>query len=337
MKKLFILFLVLSSFNLFSQCPTNVDYDFSNSTGATNGTVFVDNVATTLPQNLGSGGNSCLCDIGTSAGSNCFEFSILNLPANITSLDFDLDASNAYVVDPTSIAACTVPINTNLTSGTITFSAGTVPTILVCKSSGSNLTIQRFDFVQTALPVELTSFEAKSMDISSNQLLWQTSSETNNVGFDIERSGNGTQWEAIDFVPGIGTTNTNQSYSFIDHRPITGYNYYRLKQIDYDGKFEYSNIQSVLTGSSKHADLQVFPNPNDGQFTLSLIKPSYSDASIRIYGSEGNLVWQKYLRPTEELGFWKNDLILPKGKMYYVVTYVAGEVITKKIISKNNK
>lgn len=185
------------------------------------------------------------------------------------------------------------------------------------------------------LPVELIFFSVHSIENKTNKLRWQTASELNNMGFEIERSDDGTDWETINSVQGNGTTNIIQSYSFIDNRPLVGYNYYRLKQIDYDGKFEYSDIQSVLLGDIKQANMQVYPNPNDGQFTLSLFKPQHADASIRVYGMEGNLVWQEYIKPSKELTHWKKEMNLPFGKVYYVITYVNGEVISKKILAKN--
>ena len=60
-------------------------------------------------------------------------------------------------------------------------------------------------------------------------------------------------------------------------------------------------------------------------------------ASIRIYGTEGNLVFEEYVWSSEELTHWKKELDLPRGKMYYVVTYVDGEVLTQKIISMNKR
>ena len=191
-------------------------------------------------------------------------------------------------------------------------------------------------FKSAILPVELTQFEATPKN-EIVELIWQTTSELNNMGFEIERSSDGTDWERISFIEGNGTTNTTQTYSFMDERPIIGHNYYRLKQVDYDDKIEYSDIRSVFIGESEYADLQVFPNPNNGQFTLSLFKPSHSGASIRVYGSEGNLIWEEHVSSSKELTHWKKELNLPRGKMYNVVTYVDGEVLTQKVMSMNKR
>ena len=105
------------------------------------------------------------------------------------------------------------------------------------------------------IPVELTSFEAK---IFGNQvtLNWTTATEINNKGFEVERrltqtlsssspsdKGKGlNEWNLIGFVKGNGTTTKMQTYSFIDDNIISGKYLYRLKQIDFDGEFEYSKI-----------------------------------------------------------------------------------------------
>jgi len=104
-------------------------------------------------------------------------------------------------------------------------------------------TMNSTDFTGTfvldlALPVELSNFKANRKE-QSIQLLWETQSEINNQGFEIQRSTNNA-WHKIDFINGNGNSTHRNSYSSIDKSPIEGINYYRLKQLDFDGKFEYS-------------------------------------------------------------------------------------------------
>ncbi len=109
------------------------------------------------------------------------------------------------------------------------------------------------------LPVELTAFTAERKN-NSIALEWQTQSEVNNLGFEIQRSQNSKSWKTLSFIDGKGTTNDLQNYSFLDEHPIPGDNYYRLKQIDLDGQLEYSEIRFVnlIPGKSK-----IYPNPAD--------------------------------------------------------------------------
>jgi len=132
-----VLFLVMyGSMAIHAQCNSQYDIDFANSLGTPNGTLFDNGTAVPLPENLGSGG-TCNCDDGNSAGSNCFEMDIVNI-TNASCTTIELDASNAYVVDP--MADCST-IDENNTSVDIDLTQST--TVLICKSSGGNLTVQR--------------------------------------------------------------------------------------------------------------------------------------------------------------------------------------------------
>ncbi len=139
----------------------------------------------------------------------------------------------------------------------------------------NNGTLQNFGLTGTtsnwvacsnaALPVELLSFTGKNTEEGS-LLTWQTASETQNKGFDIERSNDGSRFEKIGFVASNGTTLITQSYTFEDNTSKKGISYYRLKQLDVDGGFEYSKIVTI-TQNGKN-DVSVFPNPSNGVFTI---------------------------------------------------------------------
>ena len=89
------------------------------------------------------------------------------------------------------------------------------------------------------LPVELLSFKAEC-EKEQMKITWSTASEINNELFTIERSPNGVEFESIGSVNGVGNSTTNQYYSLLDHAPLDGINYYRLKQTDFDGTYKYS-------------------------------------------------------------------------------------------------
>lgn len=124
----------------------------------------------------------------------------------------------------------------------------------------------------TTLPVTLTSFTAHYGD-NKVRLNWHTASENKNQGFDIERSTNGINFTKIDYVKGNGTTSVPQNYSLNDAKPIIQSQtiYYRLKQIDTDGGFEYSKIISVKIPQLNNVIFSVYPNPITGkQFNVNL-------------------------------------------------------------------
>ncbi|GGN07360.1 hypothetical protein GCM10010967_48670 [Dyadobacter beijingensis] len=94
------------------------------------------------------------------------------------------------------------------------------------------------------MPVTLIAFAARAAG-NIVQLQWQTTAETNNAGFYIQRSSNGLQWEELGFVKGSGTTAVVQKYAYQDTEPKTGLNYYRLRQVDFDGTTELSGVRAV--------------------------------------------------------------------------------------------
>ena len=108
------------------------------------------------------------------------------------------------------------------------------------------------------LPIELASFEAK-LEGNNVRISWTTAAEINNDFFTIERSVNGKDWEVLGEVPGAGNSNTENDYSFIDYDPVPGMSYYRLKQTDFDGQFEY--FDPAVVRYEPDNLFRMFPNP----------------------------------------------------------------------------
>jgi hypothetical protein len=153
------------------------------------------------------------------------------------------------------------------------------------------------------VPVEFTSFTASILqNENAIQLNWSTATETNNYGFEILRfAQNDNQWENIGFVPGLGTTTEPKSYSSIDEDVTTGTYKYRLKQIDFDGSFEYSNeIEVEVDFTPKEFTLyQNYPNPFNPSTTIKFEIPGQSAlggrndnmfVTLKVYDILGNEV-----------------------------------------------
>ena len=124
-------------------------------------------------------------------------------------------------------------------------------------------------------PVELFGFIADVINNSKVKLEWTTASETNNEGFEIERSNDKTNWRLIGFKEGKGTTTETHNYSFTDDLLDTSSSklYYRLKQVDYDGSFEYSDIVEVDIAPSTYSLSQNYPNPFNPSTTIKYSIP----------------------------------------------------------------
>jgi hypothetical protein len=137
------------------------------------------------------------------------------------------------------------------------------------------------------VPVELESFTAVS--VNGNVLLnWRTATEINNMGFEIERSLPNSEFIKIGFVEGKGTTTEKTSYSFTDHVSVTGKIIYRLKQIDYDGTFSYSETAEVNLSKDISFKLdQNYPNPFNPSTRISFTIPQSGYVTLKIYNMIG--------------------------------------------------
>ncbi len=138
------------------------------------------------------------------------------------------------------------------------------------------------------IPVELTSFAASVVG-NKVELSWETATETNNEGFDILRSNDNNRFKKIGFVSGNGTSSEPVKYSFSDEKPLSGTNYYRLKQIDFDGAESYSEIIEVNFVPSEFSLEQNYPNPFNPVTKIKFALPAESKVSLNIY----NVVGQK--------------------------------------------
>jgi hypothetical protein len=181
------------------------------------------------------------------------------------------------------------------------------------------------------IPVELTSFTAK---VSGQNVLlnWSTATETNNKGFEVERSqkseaGN-QNWDKVGFINGNGTTSEPKSYSFTDNNVDEGTYFYRLKQIDYDGSINYSNEITLAVGNSptNYSLSQNYPNPFNPSTVIQYQVPKTTDISIKIFDLTGQEVKALFSGKVKEgkhtvewNGLNKNGILMSSGIYLYQI------------------
>lgn len=149
----------------------------------------------------------------------------------------------------------------------------------------------RLDSASTLLPVEISQFSSAVFK-NTVRLGWQTVWELNNSGFEVEKSEDGIVWNKAGFVRGNGTTNEPFSYAFTDLNLRTGRYYYRLKQIDYNGNFEFHNLaQAVNIGKPINSEVyQNFPNPFNPVTNISFALAEDSFVKLTVYDAAGREV-----------------------------------------------
>jgi len=145
-----------------------------------------------------------------------------------------------------------------------------------------------------ALPVDLLSFTTQKTDHEKVNLNWVTVTEENVSHFEVQRSADAALWEAIGEVKAFGNSVELRNYSLIDVLPFSGNNYYRLKMIDRDGTFEFSDIKLVQFQGNEDLQLSVFPNPAAKEIHVRL--PNHlatNNGTLQIFDSKGALVLEQ--------------------------------------------
>lgn len=186
-------------------------------------------------------------------------------------------------------------------------------------------------------PVELTSFTG---DVINGEVVlhWATATESNNKGFDMERQiytpqGTAGNWETIGFVAGNGTTTDPKAYTFTD-KTATGSQAYRLKQVDFDGSFKYSQVVEVSFSHPEYFSLsQNYPNPFNPATRIKFTIPADGKVKLAVYNALGqkaaDLLDKEEAAGSYEINFDASGL---SSGVYYYRIESNGMVITKKMI-----
>jgi len=177
------------------------------------------------------------------------------------------------------------------------------------------------------LPVTWNRFEAISEAPAVN-LIWETATEIDNDYFEIEHSLSGKDFKTIGRVTGNGTVNSISSYEYKHLQPVNGLNYYRLKQVDFDGQHHYSDVISVWLDLLAE-NIQLYPNPTQGRLNVAI--PWQGSFKVRIYDSIGNEVYSTHLTGGTPQSIETDGM--PRG-LYYLVSSMGNREIARKFLVK---
>lgn len=185
----------------------------------------------------------------------------------------------------------------------------------------------------SVVPVELTSLSA-SVSESNIVLNWTTATEINNQGFEIQKSNDKKNWKVSGFVEGNGSSTNMHQYSYVDANPTNGRNYYRIKQVDYNGTFEiYGPVHADFMGVSEYALMQNYPNPFNPSTQINFAVPEKSFVTLKVYDILGKEI-ATLVNSEMDAGYHKaafNAENLASG--IYIYTITAGDFVnTKKMM-----
>lgn len=250
-------------------------------------------IVASVDQDLGNVSSGVNCDMG-----GFFVFALEEPATDPVTLVYTVDVQGEAVVDPipltvtfqpgetlVAVPVTSVAAGTSLTTVELTMSSADNPG-LGCSCTDTELTSTLFLCDQLLLlPVTWLAFEAKNISEQREVLCeWITASEQNNDFFTVERSVDGQVWIEIGTVAGSGNTSEPTNYQFIDRSPVPGVSYYRIRQTDYDGQFDYSETRAVERKAA--VPLEAFPNPGNGIFKLS----GYHDGDLSVFDLSGRRV-----------------------------------------------
>lgn len=272
---------------------------------------------------------------GTGSGEivhNSFTPSTSGYTTSFSDLDYQTIHGAVRMNFQQDAGSFTVPTSFT-TIATLTFTVGAGSTTAQSTTFGilanttvynsSDAVVADGDFTGTAvqtLPINLTEFNLSS---ESNKVVlkWTTQSETNNEDFEIQRSLDGKEFKNIGLIPGAGNSNSQMNYEFSDIDLTANYGviYYRLKQIDFDGRFEYSPTRSLTIENKLSSKISWYPNPATNLITIL----SEQTQLVEIYDITGKLTYNTSTNLNNVIDL--SDL--NNGTYFLVIKNMNGEIV----------
>ena len=266
------------------------------------------------------------CGTSGATGNLTFAYAESSSDAVATATGFESDGNGGFISQRLAAGIPYSLVNSTLYAFDFGFGMpiGDQEVTLTYQSGGfAGVSQATITIVGQGLPVELTSFQGRSTQ-KTIDLNWATAAESGNSGFEVQRSIQGANWVALGFVPTVADGNVAGDYSFQDTEPINGSSLYRLKQIDYDGRYEYS--ETVEVGFISENLLQVFPNPAGDELNLRIATGEQNYRAL-VTDQAGRTVVERTISGTDAL-----DLTGFRRGMYQVSIITADGVVSQRFM-----
>lgn len=196
-------------------------------------------------------------------------------------------------------------------------------------ASLNNLGAFTFGPSSSTLPVEFSYFDVQALNNEVVALSWTTATEINNDYFTIQRSTNGIDFTDLQKITGAGNSSEITNYKYLDQEALSGLSYYRIKQTDFDGAFDYTETKAVFI--NKNLDLVVYPNPLQGQDLF--ISGLEQKVSIELCDTRGQVMLSHILNPDapSEINALNLNELAP-GMYFYNISNDNGPLKTGNLI-----
>jgi hypothetical protein len=324
--------------------PDSILFDAASQSGFTQGTI--QNIGTTDQYGISATGPN----VNGIFSQNSIEFAFQQSPYEGSLKGFEIripfseisaTSNDEFAIFVTMVSSTAYFSDQTIPGNVLTGNPGFVPDFLSnlnsltcsCPNPGGIIGEGPYHTSATALPVEMVSFTA-SQDGENIVLNWSTASELNNLGFEVQRKFGATDFVTTGFVSGKGTTTEQQYYSYKEKGLNNGKYFYRLKQVDYNGNYEYSDdVEIEWRAFNSYLLEQNYPNPFNPITTIGFGLQYKSNVKITILNSIGEEI-AVLLNEEREPGFHEvefNAVTLPSGIYFYQL--IAGNYIeTRKMI-----
>ena len=251
-------------------------------------------------------------------------YTALNLPFSSESTNGFGGKDQVWENNSQSIDLLVGKINGNYTIEIYYSATGSTSNTSSCSdnlflSNGGNNYKFNYTITNSPLPVSLTKFTGEAVQ-TAIQLNWETVSETNNDFFSVQRSSDLKAWEAIGSVKGAGSIDAKQVYTYTDKQPIIGTNYYRLKQVDFNGNYEYG--KAIAVKMIANAGLVVYPNPAKNSINIVGIEHA---TTLQLIDLSGNVLHESSISEN-------TTLALPNVSGMYLIRVSDGSTSNSKRI-----